>query len=355
MKVFFVTLVDRGGMIHYASQLVNSLSNDIKAVILIGKNALIDNKTLFKNGTVYTLPLEKKTILSTLFSINTIIKQENPDIVHFTSAHWYYFFIRLFIMKRKKVITLHDITLHLGESTIVSRYLQEKMVSDADYIFVHGNTFRKELICRGVSASKITTIPIGVFSSCMELSNPDLTEDFSVLFFGRIQEYKGLQYLLQAMDQIQKEIPLKLVIAGNGDIRPYQSLIGKMKPELIEVHNRFIPDHEVASFFQRAIIIVLPYVEASQSGIIPIAYAFKKPVIVTKVGAIHEVVEDGISGIVIPPRDLNSLVVSIKKLASDKSLREKMGECGYLKVENDLSWEDIADATERVYRQLSLK
>ena len=99
-------------------------------------------------------------------------------------------------------------------------------------------------------------------------------------------------------------------------------------------------------------MVVLPYIEASQSGIIPIAYAFKKPVVVTNVGSIPEVVDDGITGFIVPPKDPDALASAITKLLRDDKLRKEMGESAYRKMEEELSWDKIADKTIEVYREM---
>jgi len=110
-----------------------------------------------------------------------------------------------------------------------------------------------------------------------------------------------------------------------------------------EVHNRFIPDLEVSSFFQRAKVVVLPYIEGTQTGIIPIAYAFKKPVVATDVGDIPEMVDNGKTGFIVPPRDPDILAQYIIKLLKDDKLRREMGENAYEKMKEELSWDKIAE------------
>jgi glycosyltransferase involved in cell wall biosynthesis len=95
----------------------------------------------------------------------------------------------------------------------------------------------------------------------------------------------------------------------------------------------------------------LPYIEASQSGVIPTAYGFKKPVVVTSAGSIPEIVDDGITGFIVPPKDVNALAEAIIKLLKDRELRRKMGENAYKKLKKDLSWDNIAEKTIQVYKE----
>ena len=106
----------------------------------------------------------------------------------------------------------------------------------------------------------------------------------------------------------------------------------------------------MCELFQKASVVVLPYLEATQSGVIPIAYNFGKPVIVTDVGSIREVVENGKEGFVIPPRDMKALAVAIVKILSDDGLRDHMGQNAYQKINTELSWGTIAKQTLEAYK-----
>ena len=139
----------------------------------------------------------------------------------------------------------------------------------------------------------------------------------TVLFFGRIWAYKGLEYLIRAEPLITAEIPdAKIVIAGKGeDFSRYRAMM--VHPERFVVHNEFIPDDRRAELFARASVVVLPYVEATQSGVIPVAYTFSKPVVATTVGSIPEMVDDGRTGLLVPPRSEESLAEAIVSLLRD--------------------------------------
>jgi glycosyltransferase involved in cell wall biosynthesis len=348
MKIALITLVEKSGMIHYANQLIKSFPTDIKIVFISGN----DEDTYPENVLKEKVSLKKKDFLQTLIKIRDVLKRENPDIIHITSAHWYYFFLRFTLRKWPLVITSHDLCPHAGEENLISEYCIKMLIHDADHIFVHGMTLKEELIRSGTSGEKIAVIPIGDFSFFVNHSDNKLQKEDVVLFFGRILAYKGLNYLLDAMEDVQKQYPVKLVIAGEGDMSPYLLKIAQFNPDLIEIHNYFIPDNEVPKLFQRAKIIVLPYIEASQTGVIPIVYAFKKPVIATSVGAIPEVVEDGKTGILVPPKDSAALRNAIIGLINDENKRKTIAENGYLKMKNELSWDKIAKTTVNIYQKV---
>ena len=94
---------------------------------------------------------------------------------------------------------------------------------------------------------------------------------------------------------------------------------------------------------------MLPYVEGSQTGVVPIAYSFKKPVVVTNVGSFDEVVEDGKTGFIVPPRDPAAIADAVAKMLKDRQRRLQMGENAYRKMNEDLSWDTVVTDTVRIY------
>lgn len=126
-----------------------------------------------------------------------------------------------------------------------------------------------------------------------------------VLFFGFIRAYKGLDLLLEAFadDRLRKS-NVKLLVAGEfyGDPEPYLQKIKDLKiADSVILHNDYIPDNEVNRFFSAADIVAQPYKTATQSGVTQIAFHFEKPMLVTNVGGLPEIVPDGKIGYVVEP------------------------------------------------------
>lgn len=125
------------------------------------------------------------------------------------------------------------------------------------------------------------------------------------LFFGFIREYKGLDLLLQAMaDERVVAQGVKLIVAGEfyGDPKPYMDLIARLGiADRVVLRNDFIPDHEVNRYFCAADLVAQTYKSATQSGVTQIAYHFEKPMLVTNVGGLPEIVPDGKAGLVVEP------------------------------------------------------
>jgi glycosyltransferase involved in cell wall biosynthesis len=138
------------------------------------------------------------------------------------------------------------------------------------------------------------------------------------------------------------------VIAGRGDdFSKYERMM--VNRERFVVYNERIPDELVAQLFQQASVVVCPYIEASQSGVLAIASAFGKPVVATTVGGIPEMVDDRKTGLLVPPRDARSLADAIVTLLQNHALRQQMGQHALQKSQTELSWANIAEQTMQVY------
>jgi starch synthase len=347
----------------YTNQLANALSqNGAEVFLLLDDRHLEDyvdqadsgkrvEKRLYHQGSLYS---PKNIFL--VFGVMKRLFVFNPDIIHFQAFQpW---FLLIFPWLRLKghhiVATLHDVSNHLGENRSLTTKIPLSLTTMClERIFVHGWKLR-ELLAAHYPASQICVIPIGEHNAAaLKKYAVGLKEEKNlVLYFGRIYQYKGLEYLIRAEPLITREVPdAKIVIAGRGDnFEKYRELM--VNPENFVVHNHFIGSMEAAELFTRCSLVVLPYVDASQSGVVPVAYAFKKPVVATNVGSLSEIVDDGKTGYVVRARDEIALARAVVRLLRDDSLRREFGENGYRKLKSDLSWEKIAEKTVRVYWQV---
>jgi alpha-maltose-1-phosphate synthase len=353
LKICIIELIRNGGMVHYASQLANALSdqeNSMVQVILSAQTdiSLFNNKIIIKMvPTIDRHPYRLDIILQHILEFK-------PDIVHITIRHPLILPLLPFLtlMKVPVFLTVHDVIPHSGEGKCIAEISTRISLHFSRIAFVHGEKLKADLVKRGFSEKKVSVIPHGDYSFFTRLltENPLSTERSTVLFFGRILDYKGVDYLIQAEPEIAKDIPdLKIIIAGEGDFSKYEKMI--VKKDRYEIINRFISDKEVAVLFTRASVIVLPYVEASQTGVVPIAFAFSKPVVATNVGSIPEVVEDGITGIIVPPRDVLALSKAIINLIEDRKLSQKMGIAGKKFMERRMSWNEIGEKIMGLYQK----
>jgi glycosyltransferase involved in cell wall biosynthesis len=258
------------------------------------------------------------SILPIVFEIIKQIKIFNPDVIHFQGTNPILCLVFPFLKKYPLVGTFHDVKPHVGEGSLLGRFGSYCARKYSNQIIVHGEKLKEQMIKEyNLPDEKVHAIPIGEHRVIpfKKYEREDLKEDQNlILFFGRIKKYKGLRYLIKAEPMISKEIPnTKIVIAGVGeDFKKYEEIM--LNKDNFVIYNHYISYKEGAELFQRCSIVVLPYIGASQSGVISTAYGFKKAVVVTNVGAIPEIVDDGVTGLIVPPRNPEALADAIVKL-----------------------------------------
>ena len=164
-----------------------------------------------------------------------------------------------------------------------------------------------------------------------------------MLFFGSILSHKGLEYLLPAMKIVHERYPnAKLIVAGKGemyfDISPYLNM------DYIDIRNRFIHDEELAELIQQCSVVAVPYIDATQSGVIMSAYAFNKPCVATNVGGLPEMVIHEELGLIVPPKNIKALADAICQILGNSVLCRMFSENIHKKYgEGELSWKYIVN------------
>jgi glycosyltransferase involved in cell wall biosynthesis len=136
----------------------------------------------------------------------------------------------------------------------------------------------------------------------------------TILFFGYVRAYKGLDYLLRAMPRVLARVDADLLIVGEfyDDRAKYDRIIEELGlSDRVRIIAEHVPDEDVGRYFAAADVVVLPYTSATQSGITQIAFAFGLPVISTDVGGLPEVVRDGETGYIVPPMDEDALADAV--------------------------------------------
>ncbi len=280
------------------------------------------------------------------------IRRLNPDVIHFQQGHFWFNLALPFLKPYPIVLTIHDPRYHLGdrESQKTPQAIMDFGYRRATQIIVHGQQVKQVLVEQlRISSERIYVVPHVILGGDSATSG-EREEAHTVLFFGRIWEYKGLEYLIRAEPLITERVPdAKIVIAGEGeDFSRYREMMAH--PDRFVVFNEYIPNDRRDILFRRASVVALPYLDASQSGVIPIAYAFAKPVIATAVGSLPEAVENGKTGYLVPPRNVKALADAIVRLLQDNRLRHAMGVNAKRRLEQEASPEKVAEQTLTVYR-----
>lgn len=274
-----------------------------------------------------------------------------PDVVHLQSGHLWFNLALPLIRDIPLVITLHDVLPHPGDraSERTPRSVIRFGYRRATEIIVHAASVRTEAAQRlGLERERIHVIPHVAIGPTSQ-GTWDQGDGRSVLFFGRLWPYKGLEHLLRAQPLITGRIPdARFIIAGRGeDFARYRALMHD--PSRFEVINEFVSSERRAELFAQAAVVVLPYVEASQSGVVPLASAFEKPVVASAVGGLPEAVEHGRTGLLVPPGNHRALADAVVRILDDPSFARELGIAARRKLERECSPAVVADQTLRVY------
>lgn len=323
----------RGGIASFAAQLYRELAigNDTAVVTFTRQypGFLFPGKTQLEEDPSEEIPVTR--LLDSLnpltwFKTAKFIAGKKPDIL--IIKYWTPFFALPFALIARKCrkqnirvfAICHNILPH--ERLPFDKKLTKYFLDSADKIILLSGSVKKELFLFSDKYNhKILFHP--VYSKFGEAVPKDTARNrLSVdagkllLFFGFIREYKGLDILLKAMAILKEIKGLKLLIAGEfySGRDEYMKLVRELGIEnLVRFDENFIPSEEVKYYFSASDLVVLPYRDATQSGITQIAYNFLKPVLVTRVGSLPEIVSDGKTGLLCRPEDPQDLAGMIKQ------------------------------------------
>jgi glycosyltransferase involved in cell wall biosynthesis len=279
-------------------------------------------------------------------------------------------------LNRKKLIfTAHNVNARKrdGGDGWVNRASLRAMYSILDHIFVHTDASKNELIGEyGVAAGKVSVIPFGLNTYAPDtlLSRSEARRvlnvgetDKTLLFFGQIAPYKGLDVLLEAMSILQERRPghCRLIVAGrakSGSETYWQALKENRVRALascVTVKDDFIPDADVSVLFKAADALVLPYRAIYQSGPLSLAHRFGIPVIATEVGAFQHDVVPGVTGFLCAPEDPRALAQAIARFSESdlyldgEQTQKRIRELALQKY----SWEHISATLVDVYARVT--
>lgn len=280
------------------------------------------------------------------------MKKERADVVHIT---WYFNnaferFLFHSCLGHIKVLTVHDPFPHSNIANIKSE--EKKRISTfkwADRFLLLNNSQVSDFSrLYGIPAKNIYSSKLGKYEVISKITPiyPIIDGDY-ILFFGYIHPYKGLEYLLDAMRIVHEKCPsLKLVIAGGGEL--YFD-VTKYKDDYYVWENRFIELPELAGFLKKALFAVCPYKDATQSGVVQTAFSTETPILATNVGAMSEVIDDGITGCLVPRCDSAKLADKIIYLYTHQDILKQLKDNIKLKCTKDSTWDEIVDDYAKVY------
>ena len=304
-----------------------------------------------------------------------------PKILHILWNNKFEAFDRTLLMLYYKLLgkrialTAHNINAGLRDSndSPLNRLTLRIQYRLANHIFVHTEKMKAELLSDfGVQGQAVTVIPLGINNSApntrltraearQRLGLPD--GDKTILFFGAIGPYKGLECLITAFQAVAPIHPgCRLIIAGKPKVgtekyldEVQQSISQDVTRDRVTQRLEFIPDEETELYFKAADLLALPYTEVSQSGVLVLGYSFGLPLVATDVGSLKEEILEGKTGFLCKPGDPLDLARAIDAYFTSElfenleSRRQQIRDYG-----NKLhSWDVVGEKTLQVYAELA--
>lgn len=258
----------------------------------------------------------------TNFLLVLFLIKNNFDLIHLVWPPNIYEFA-LYLLKKKMMLTVHDPFPHTGLDTFIVRLRRKFAFKFIKKLIILNKNQKQDFIYfYNIDKSRIISSRLSCYTYLKTIkpkTESAFTDKPYILFIGKISPYKGIDYLLPAMEMIHKEHPnINLIVAGGGkyhfDITKYKSL------DYIKFRNRFIPDDELVTLIKGSLFMVCPYTDATQSGVAMSAFAFAKPVVATNVGGLPEMIKDNRYGIIVKEKDKDSLAIGLTTLLNNKEL-----------------------------------
>jgi len=393
-RILVIEPLDDGGLAHYAFNLVTALAKRVEVSLLTSANYELrgENTPFPIHAVMFRLAgylvkrfpsLAKETgVLSLLRRALKLIEypynavhsaviaaKKRIEIAHFQTVNFTELLMILVfkLIGIRVVFTIHNVTPRHGKLRSYHRLLFRFMYGLCDRLIIHSQKGRDEVISLfSVDPKKISVIPHGDYKFFLPEESVPIQQAKSglgipyaaktILFFGAIRPNKGLEVLLRAFPIVKAAIPdARLIIAGEPceDYNRYRRIIEEkgFSKSVLEILT-YIPNSEVSRYFSASDVVVLPYHEITQSGVLQIAYAFSKPVVATAIGGFIEAVEDGQNGFLVAPGDPAALAGKIVAVLAEQAAMEGMGRRSRELADTAFSWDSIGDRTVLVYADI---
>ena len=385
-----VALLTGGGDKPYALGLAAALTSAGVSVDFIGSDDL-NVPELLNNPRVNFLNLrgdqrpEASSVAKVLRVLNYYVRliqyaaTARPKLFHILWHNKFQFFDRILLMLyyrllgKKITFTAHNVNAGKRDSndSWLNRLSLKIQYQLSDHVFVHTEKMKTELVSEFcVPEGKVSAIPFGINNTVpnTRLSSAEAKRQLGIsrdnktmLFFGNIAPYKGLEYLIAACSELFREDEsYRLLIVGKPKGREdYWSQIERTITR-DEFRNRiiskieYIPDEETELYFKAADILILPYARVFQSGVLFLGYSFGLPAIAADVGSLREEVIEGKTGLMFKPRDSSDLAKTINRYFESELFRNLESRRAEIKeyANERYSWSKVVATTMAVYSNL---
>jgi len=244
------------------------------------------------------------------------------------------------------VTTIHDYSQHPGMKNPIKGYIFNRIERISDKFVVLTEKYASLLSKKySVSLDNIIHIPHANFTYYnIDGKTPSFNIKKRILFFGRISKYKGISVLLKSFEILSRSMPdLQLSIVGNGELANADKRIIKSNHENIELKNEWISDECVWDLFDNSDFTIIPYIEASQSGVVALSFSCGRTVVATDVGGLREQVIPA-GGAIVTPGDPVALAGEILRLYQVPSYLLELNRKAYEYATNILTWDNSANS-----------
>jgi len=340
-KIIVFSLGRKGGSVRYAKKVVDNFSGTDHTVYC--SRYCIEEKPLnsteintYKNNFEFIY----KTSLFIFFLIKLIyiLRKHKYIVLYFPYFHYWNYLIIVFfkIFKTTKVIsTVHDGILHTGDGLLLEQYLNRKVIQFSDSIIFLTKYVRNKVLKEIGFNGTSFVIPHGIFEINGLVNKPRVLKNKKLLFFGRVNKYKGVEMLVDALNYLPEDSFTSLTIAGKFS---YNYSVNSTKIDIID---KWITEAELVAIFNNHDILVIPYTEATQSGVISIGIYSCMPMVVTDVGGLNEQLNKSESIFVKPTSE--NIARGLKELLENAELYNSLSIRLKQKSET-ISWKNISNS-----------
>ena len=263
------------------------------------------------------------------------------------------------------VLTIHDVTsfANIGNTPIMDSFIYRL----SDLNLTH-NQFSKGEIEKSerFSNDRVLIVPHGNYSPFINIQKDKKKsreylalpiDKTIILFFGMIKKVKGLDVLLQSLRKVVAMNPdTVLLVAGKtweNNFQNYQDIIDRYGlAEHIILHNKFIPHEDVEYYYCASDLVILPYKRIYQSGVLMMALSYERPVLVSDLPPLKEVISDNENGFLFNSEDSNDLAKKLTAVLSDKENLERVRKNGIATINTEFDWNNIGQLTKTAYQTL---
>jgi glycosyltransferase involved in cell wall biosynthesis len=288
------------------------------------------------------------------------VSAEAPDVVHF---QWLplpavdRLFLRTLRRVAPLVLTAHDSRPFNEAASRLQKFGAIGILTEFDRVIVHTEEARARLTAYGVRPCRLVRIAHGLLNDeePVPVTGEMPGDPVRFLLFGKIQPYKGAELLIEAFRRLPRALQARaeLQIVGKPymDVRPLLKAADGLEGR-VRLDFRFVPDAEMNQLLARADVLVFPYREIDVSGVLMAALRYGRPIIASRIGGFAELLVDGRHGFLVPPGDVVALAAAMSQLAEEATTRCTMGEAVADLAAAIPSWDEIAQQTTELYREL---